>query len=96
MLPLQFRPEDVIHEFTEFNRQVIEGVKTLSRIRSEQVLIGQTPKEEVYREDKMVLYHYTPVCQKAVSRPGADRLRAGQPPLHGRFAGKSLVGAQPA
>jgi polyhydroxyalkanoate synthase len=63
------QPEDMIHEFTEFNRQMIEGIKTLSRIHSEHIQIGLTPKEEVYRDDKMVLYHYFPFVKRPCRVP---------------------------
>jgi polyhydroxyalkanoate synthase len=69
MFPMQIQPEEVIHEFTEFNRQMIEGIKTLSHIRSEQIQIGTTPKTEVCRDGKMVLYHYTPFVKRPYRVP---------------------------
>jgi polyhydroxyalkanoate synthase len=69
MIPLQLRPEDVIREFTDFNRQLLDGLKTLRNVRTEHVQIGLTPKEEVHREDKLVLYHYKPFVEQPFRTP---------------------------
>ena len=40
-----------MHEFTELTQKLVKGIDTLSRLREEDIQIGVTPKEEVYRED---------------------------------------------
>lgn len=67
--PMRFRLEDLIEEFTEFNRQAFEGLRTLNQMRDEQIQIGTTPKKEVYREDKVVLYHYIPTRKRPFEVP---------------------------
>ncbi len=67
--PFQINPEDAIHEITEMNRQMVEGVKILSRLKHDDVQVGTTPKEEVYREDKLVLYRYKPVVDNLFPIP---------------------------
>jgi polyhydroxyalkanoate synthase len=66
---LQINPEDAIHEITEMNRQMVEGVKILSRLKHDDVQVGTTPKEAVYREDKLVLYRYKPVVDNLFPIP---------------------------
>ncbi|NDJ76535.1 MAG: alpha/beta fold hydrolase, partial [Chloroflexi bacterium] len=65
----QLKPEDVIREFSEISQQMIAGMKTLSTIRQEQIAIGATPKEEVFRQDKVVLYHYAPQVENPLETP---------------------------
>jgi polyhydroxyalkanoate synthase len=67
--PMHIRPEDVIQELSELSRQMMEGLHALSHIREEQIQIGTTPKEEVCRDGKMVLYHYTPFVDKPFGIP---------------------------
>ncbi len=67
--PLQITPEDAIHEITEINRKVVKGIKTLSTLKHDDVQVGTAPKEEVYREDKLVLYRYTPVVEELFPIP---------------------------
>ena len=55
---LQFTPEAAFREISETNRRMTEGLKLLSSIKDEDVQIATTPKVEVLRRDKTVLYHY--------------------------------------
>ncbi|HEY9874978.1 MAG TPA: class III poly(R)-hydroxyalkanoic acid synthase subunit PhaC [Candidatus Obscuribacterales bacterium] len=50
-----------MHEFNELSQKLVKGVQSFSRLSEEDIQIGVTPKEEVYREDKVVLYRFTPV-----------------------------------
>ncbi|MCG8351690.1 MAG: class III poly(R)-hydroxyalkanoic acid synthase subunit PhaC [Chloroflexales bacterium] len=68
-LPFQFQPDDVIRELTELNKKMLSGVKILSALHHDDVQVGTTPKEPVYREDKLVLYRYTPMVEKPFSIP---------------------------
>jgi polyhydroxyalkanoate synthase len=66
---MQMRPEDIVHELTELNRKVVKGIETLSRIRDEDIQVGASLKEEVYREDKVVLYRFTPLVGQPFEIP---------------------------
>src|ERR1700757_169354 len=68
-LPLKFSPEEAIQELVDINRKVLKGIETLSHIREDDIRIGASAKEEVYREDKVVLYHYTPMVEKPFPIP---------------------------
>ena len=62
--PVQIKPDDAIREITEINRKVTKGLDFLSDLKEEDIKIGTTPKETVYMEDKLKLYHYTPLVEK--------------------------------
>ena len=61
----QMQPEEFTKQLVEFNRRVLKGIDSLARIRDEDFEVGFTPKEEISREDNVVLYRYRCVCQKA-------------------------------
>jgi polyhydroxyalkanoate synthase len=52
------RPDQIAQELFEFNRRIANGMVTLRQI--EGVEVEASPKDPVYREDKLVLYHYRP------------------------------------
>jgi polyhydroxyalkanoate synthase len=62
--PVQITPKDAIKEITDLNKKVTKGLELLSDLKDEDIKIGTTPKETVYTEDKLRLYHYTPVVDK--------------------------------
>ncbi len=67
--PIQGGPEDVTRELVELNRKLVKGIETLARIREDDVRIGVTPKDEVYRQDKLVLYRFAPVVERPFAIP---------------------------
>ena len=58
-----------MHEFTELSQKLVKGVEILSRLRESDIQIGVTSKEEVYREDKVVLYRFTPKVEHSQNIP---------------------------
>ena len=67
MLPMMLRPDHVVEELVDFNDKLAKGLVTLRQVGD--VDVGVTPKEEVYREDKMVLYRFTPMVKKPLKVP---------------------------
>lgn len=67
--PLQFQPDALLQEFTDLQRKTLRGIDNMSKISEDDIQIGTAPKVEVYREDKLVLYRYTPVVKKLISPP---------------------------
>ncbi len=65
MLPIQIRPEQAADELMAFNRKLGDGLKNLLKIGP--LDAGVTPKELVYREDKLVLYRFK--REQAASNP---------------------------
>ena len=66
-----FLPPDtkkVIQELGELNRKLIKGTSTLTEV--DEIDVGTAPKDLVYEEDKLKLYHYRPegkvTCQVPV------------------------------
>jgi polyhydroxyalkanoate synthase len=60
--PFQIRPDELAREIYEFNAKLAQGFKTLSELG--EIEVGVSPKEAVYREDKLVLYRFTPRVEK--------------------------------
>ncbi|WP_250121754.1 class III poly(R)-hydroxyalkanoic acid synthase subunit PhaC [Chroococcidiopsis sp. CCMEE 29] len=56
-------------EFTELTQKLVQGAENLSRLRQEDIQIGVTPKEEVYREEKVVLYRFTSKVEHSLNIP---------------------------
>ena len=92
MTPFQFRPDEIIQELSEFNSKLAHGLNTLSEIG--ELNDGISPKDEVYKEDKMVLYHYKARTKKQnpvpllivyalVNRPYMADLQEGRSMIQG-------------
>ena len=62
MIPFQIRPDEILHEVNEFYVKFSHGIDTLSKIGD--IEVGVSEKEEIYQEDKMVLYRFTPRVKK--------------------------------
>jgi polyhydroxyalkanoate synthase len=56
-------------EMIGLSQRTLQGIENLSRLHEDDVQYGTAPKEEVYREDKMVLYRYIPVVDKPFEVP---------------------------
>jgi polyhydroxyalkanoate synthase len=71
MLPFltQIRLEDMVHEYTELTQKVVKGIENLSQLREEDIAVGVTPKEALYREDKLVLYRFQPKVEQPLPIP---------------------------
>ena len=71
MLPFltQMSLENMTHEYIELTKKLVKGIENLSSLQEEDIEIGVTPKEEVYREDKIVLYRFKPVVEQPLNIP---------------------------
>lgn len=56
MIPFKMRPDEILSEAHSFNEKLAQGVGNLMDVGD--IPAGVTPKEPVYKEDKMVLYRY--------------------------------------
>ena len=59
---LGLRPDEIIQEVVGYHQKLAEGLRTVSELG--EIDVGATPKEEVYRQDKLVLYRYKPMVDK--------------------------------
>lgn len=66
---IQVDPQQAIKEFAEFNLKLLSGSERLRRIKDRDVQIGTTPKQEVFRQDKTVLYRYEPLAKRTIDVP---------------------------
>ena len=58
MSSIQFDPEKITEELRDFNENLLQSYATLKQLS--EIQVGQTPKDEIYSEDKLKLYHYRP------------------------------------
>ncbi|MBW4544448.1 MAG: class III poly(R)-hydroxyalkanoic acid synthase subunit PhaC [Symplocastrum torsivum CPER-KK1] len=58
-----------MYEFNELAQKLVKGGEVFSRLREEDIQIGVTPKEEVYREDKVVLYRFVSKVEHSLNIP---------------------------
>ncbi|NKN33908.1 class III poly(R)-hydroxyalkanoic acid synthase subunit PhaC [Marichromatium bheemlicum] len=56
MIPIDIRPDKLTQEMLDYNRKLGQGMENL--VSAGEIDTGVTPKEAVYREDKLVLYRY--------------------------------------
>src|SRR6187549_1501867 len=62
-------PNDAVKEFAEFSRRMQQGRDLLDKTRDKDVQIATTPKAEVFRTDKTVLYRYKATAKQTVRTP---------------------------
>jgi polyhydroxyalkanoate synthase subunit PhaC len=60
---------EAFREASELGRKVVDGSSFLSNIRDEEVEIGTTAKDEIWRSDKVVLYRYRPLAERRLKQP---------------------------
>ncbi|MCC5659991.1 class III poly(R)-hydroxyalkanoic acid synthase subunit PhaC [Nostoc sp. XA010] len=58
-----------MHESIELIEKLVNGIDTFNRLREQEIDIGVTPKQEVYREDKVVLYHFQSQAENLFNIP---------------------------
>jgi len=92
VIPFQMRPDEIVQEISDFNGKLAKGLNTLTEIGD--LEDGISPKYAVYKEDKMVLYHYKPRVEKQnpipllivyalVNRPYMADLQEGRSMIQG-------------
>jgi len=62
VIPFQMKPDEIAQEISDFNGKLAQGLNTLSEIG--ELEDGISPKDAIYKEDKMVLYHYKARVEK--------------------------------
>ena len=64
--PIQIRPTEGFHEVFNLTQKAIEN---LAHLKDQEIIIGPTPKEVVYREDNIILYRYQSTVEKKCPVP---------------------------
>jgi polyhydroxyalkanoate synthase subunit PhaC len=67
--PPLLHPDKTVRELIDLNHKVLKGIENLGRIREQDIHVGASPKEEIYREDNIVLYRYTPMVEQPFRVP---------------------------
>lgn len=67
--PIQITADEAAHELVDLNQKLLKSIETLGRIRDDDVDVGVTPKDAVYREGTMVLYRYRARVAHPLPRP---------------------------
>lgn len=67
--PQLLNPHETARELIDLNQKVLKGIENLGRIREQDIQGGASPKEEVYREDNLVLYRFTPMVDQPFRVP---------------------------
>src|SRR6478735_6738326 len=63
---------DPVRAFAEakgFSERLAQGTKLFGEVKDEDVQIATTPKDEVWRQDKVTLFHYRPLAEQRVRIP---------------------------
>ncbi|MBV8400989.1 MAG: class III poly(R)-hydroxyalkanoic acid synthase subunit PhaC [Acetobacteraceae bacterium] len=62
-------PTDSLAEAASLSTKLMRGIKLLNEMRDEDVTIAATPRDQVFRMDKVTLSHFRPVIEKRVQTP---------------------------
>ena len=66
---IEIAPQAALAEGLEMQRKLVDALGRLGKVRDADVQIGTTPKDEVLRIDKTVLYRYRPLVEKPAPVP---------------------------
>jgi polyhydroxyalkanoate synthase len=67
--PVQIKPEQAVAEAAELGQKLARGAELFAKLRDGEVEIATTPKDEVWRQDKVTLHHYRPLAPVKVAPP---------------------------
>ena len=62
-------PATVASDAAALGTKMLRGSELLSQIRDEDVAIATTPKDVVWQQDKVTLYHYPPAAEQKIRTP---------------------------
>jgi polyhydroxyalkanoate synthase subunit PhaC len=66
---VQVDPQEALKEFAAFSKRMADGRALLDKTRDSDVQIATTPKHEVLRQDKVVLYRYESPAKHTIKTP---------------------------
>jgi len=70
MIPLPSTgPAELMREAAALNARIAESIEKLARVTDEQVDIATTPKDEVFRTDRVTLFRYRPLAPRKIRTP---------------------------
>jgi len=69
MTPIGPNPTDAFTEAAKLGAKMFTGGWLLHQLRDSDVEIATTPKDLVWRQDKVTLHHYRPLAEKRIGIP---------------------------
>jgi polyhydroxyalkanoate synthase len=60
-------PATVLSDAAELGTKMLTGSQLLQNIRDADVQIATTPKDLVWRQDKVSLYHFRPLAEQRIA-----------------------------
>jgi polyhydroxyalkanoate synthase subunit PhaC len=67
--PVHIKPEQAISAAAALGQKIARGAELFSKLRDVDVAIATTPKDEVWRQDKVKLYRYRPLVERKIAPP---------------------------
>jgi polyhydroxyalkanoate synthase len=67
--PVQIKPGQAASEAAALAEKMARGAKLFSEVQDKDIAIATTPKDEVWRQDKVVLYRYRPPAEPKIKTP---------------------------
>jgi polyhydroxyalkanoate synthase len=67
--PVEIRPEQAVAAAAELGQKLARGAELFAKLRDDEVKIATTPKDEVWRQDKVTLHHYRALAPVKVAPP---------------------------
>lgn len=69
MYQFPLKPEKLTGDLLDLNRKMIAGIKALSRYQETDIKVGQTPREAIYRDGMLTLWHFPPLVEDVYNVP---------------------------
>ncbi|EXI90353.1 MAG: poly(R)-hydroxyalkanoic acid synthase, class III, PhaC subunit [Candidatus Accumulibacter sp. BA-94] len=63
--PIQILPADVAEETAALNAKLAKGISNLTNLTDDDIDIGSTPKDVVFAQDGIKVYHYHPLVDQS-------------------------------
>ena len=68
-MTFQLDPTRIVREASDYQQKLATGLERLGRVDRDEVRLGETPKREVYRQDKLRLYRFEPRVETPAGVP---------------------------
>ena len=79
--PFEIQPLTLLRELSEAQHKIANGAQRIARFSESELAIATAPKDEIWREDMVRLYHYRPDLQAQSSAQSLAQSPAGPPTI---------------
>ena len=63
--PIQILPADLVAEAATLNEKLTKGISNLTNLTDDDIDIGSTPKDIIFEQDGIKVYHYHPLVEQS-------------------------------